>query len=150
MFTLKTALEYGNEGKIEEWIHLVMRGDEGGNVELSDGLKLFNRHFYGPVKMKLSTFKRVCGPEEDMEFVIPIEDFNRNVANIVKRYESGWDMPPLIIQFDEGEFCLCDGNHRHEALTRLSVEEYYVIVWATQKTDLDAFLEKYISTEVES
>lgn len=41
-----------------------------GKKEFSDGLKLFDRYFMGPVKMPLNLFKRCCGPEENMRWVL--------------------------------------------------------------------------------
>ena len=53
------------------------------------------------------------------------------------------DLPPLIVNYYQGEFELNDGNHRHEAYSRLGIDEYYVIVWITEKEDYANFIEKY-------
>ncbi len=53
------------------------------------------------------------------------------------------DMPPLIVHYVAGGFELNDGNHRHEAYSRLGINEYYVIVWMTEKKEYEEFLESY-------
>lgn len=140
--TLSSAIGYARNGKLEEWIHTYLQTD-GHNKEFSDGLKLFDRYFLGPVKMPLSLFKRCCGPETDMKWVIPAEPFEKKVSELQKVIYENADMPPLIVHYVDGEFELNDGNHRLEAYARLGVEEYYVIVWITEKEEYTEFMEKY-------
>ena len=47
--TLSSAVNYAQNGKLEEWIHSYLLSD-GHNKEFSDGLKLFDRYFIGPGK----------------------------------------------------------------------------------------------------
>jgi hypothetical protein len=81
----------------------VLNGD-GNNVPFSDGLKLEKRFYTCPLKMPLKIFKRCCGPEDDMKFIINEIGFNNRVQAISERLKSGWDMPPLIINFENGKF----------------------------------------------
>jgi len=104
---------------------------------------LFDRYFLGPVKMPLSLFKRCCGPEEDMKWVIPKANFEEKVNQLMQVINENEDMPPLIVSYVDGHFELNDGNHRLEAYNRLGIEEYYVIVWITEKEDYTEFMEKY-------
>ena len=140
--TLSSAIGYARNGKLEDWIHAYLLSD-GHNKEFSDGLKLFDRYFLGPVKMPLSLFKRCCGPEEDMKWVIPQDNFEKKVKELENVIAFEKDMPPLIVHYVEGEFELNDGNHRLEAYSRLGINEYYVIVWITEKEEYATFMEKY-------
>jgi hypothetical protein len=144
MNTLKTAIEYSKQGRIEEWVHMYLLG-EGNNVEFSNGLKLEKRYFYGPVKMPLACFGRCCGPEITNRFVVEEKSFNSHVEDIKEYYESGWDMPPLIINYLKNTFELNDGNHRYEALVRANVTHYYVIVWTTTEEDMKNYIQSYCS-----
>lgn len=67
-----------------------------------------------------------------------------DLMEVIKREK---DMPPLIVHFlvENGKdyFELNDGNHRLEAYQRLGIEEYYVIVWITEKYEYELFMEKY-------
>lgn len=140
--SLSSALEYADAGKTEQWIHEYLLSD-GQNKEFSDGLKLFDRYFLGPVKMPLSLFKRCCGPEEDMKYRIDSNGFENHVQELMDVIRTEKDMPPLIANFVEGRFELNDGNHRFEAYTRLGSKEQYIIIWITGKEDLELFKEKY-------
>ena len=42
-----------------------------------------------------------------------------------------------------GEFELNDGNHRHKAYENLGIKDAWVIIWITEKEELDDFMDKY-------
>lgn len=65
--TLTSAKSYAQQGKLEDWVHMYLMSD-GHNKDFSDGLKLFDRYYIGPVKMPLNLFERCCGPEETMKW----------------------------------------------------------------------------------
>lgn len=58
--------------------------------------------------MPMKLFKRCCGPEEEMKWRIPKENFEAL-----------------------------------EAYSQLGIEEYYVIVWITEKEEYLSFMDKY-------
>lgn len=57
--TLTSAKNYAKQGKLEEWIHMYLLSD-GHNKDFSDGLKLFDRYYIGPINMPLSFFLNVA------------------------------------------------------------------------------------------
>ena len=140
--TLSSAVGYARNGKLEDWVHAYLQSD-GHNQAFSDGLRLFDRYYLGPVKMPISLFHRCCGPEENMKYVVNEERFESKVntlMNVIKEYS---DLPPMIVHYVEGDFELNDGNHRFEAYSRLGIQEAHVIVWITEEAEYDAFWEKY-------
>lgn len=142
LFTSKEARKYSNEGRIEEWIHGFLC-DEGNNIPFSDGLKKEKRYYIGPIKMPLHLFERCCGPEENMKYRINKGGFEWRVSEIRKRIESGWDMPPLIINYSSNKFELNDGNHRYQGMADIGYDECDVIIWTTGQEDYKAFLDLY-------
>jgi len=140
--TLSSAMEYARAEKLEDWVHAFLLSD-GNNKAFSDGLKLSPRVFYGPVKMPLRLFARGGGPEEGMKWRMDPVSWERRVGNLVRVMRTEQDMPPLIVQYGDGEFELNDGNHRFEALTRLGEQEHYFIVWITEPEECEAFIAKY-------
>ena len=140
--TTTSAKNFAKEGKLEEWVHTYLLSD-GHNREFSDGLKLFDRFFIGPIKMPLKLFTRCCGPEENMKYRVNAEWFEDHVRELENVIENTKDMPPLIVHYVDGSFELNDGNHRHEAYKRKGIEEYFVIVWITEKEEYDEFVLKY-------
>lgn len=140
--TLSSAIGYVHNGKLEQWVHTCLLSD-GHNKAFSEGLKLFDRYFLGPVKMPLSLFTRCCGPEKNMKYKIDREDFEKKVNSLQRVVSAENDLPPLIVHYVEGKFELNDGNHRLEAYSRMGIQEYYVIVWITEKEEYIDFMEKY-------
>ncbi len=142
--SLSSAKEFSEAGKLENWLHLFLPSD-GHNKAFSDGLKLFDRYYLGPLTMPLSLFTRCCGPEDDMKYQVNAEWFEKRVQSLKKTLQSNDDMPPLIVHYVDHNFELCDGNHRFEALSQLGVKEYSVIVWMTEKDEYDDFVKNYMS-----
>ncbi len=140
--SLLSAKEFAQAGKLENWVHLFLLSD-GNNKALSDGLKLFDRYYLGPLTMPLSLFSRCCGPEDNMKYQVNAEWFEKRVQSLKKTLQSNDDIPPLIVHFVDHGFELCDGNHRFEALTQLGVKEYPVIVWITEEDEYEKFIERY-------
>lgn len=141
--SLSSAKEFSEAGKLEDWVHLFLLSD-GHNKAFSDGLKLFDRYYLGPLTMPLSFFSRCCGPEEDIKYRVNAEWFEKRVQSLKKALQTNNDMPPLIVHFVDHSFELCDGNHRFEALTQLGVTEYPGIVWITEINEYEEFIERYL------
>jgi len=140
--TLSSAQNYAKNGRLEDWIHAYLESD-GNNKALSDGLKLYDRFFLGPLKMPLSLFNRCCGPEENMKWRVNEEGFEDKVTQLENVIKIETDIPPLIVQFVNDGFELNDGNHRYEAYSRLGVKEIDAIIWITEKHDYELFISKY-------
>lgn len=140
--TLSSAMSYAFHDKLEDWVHAYLRSD-GNNQAFSDGLKLLDRYYLGPMKMPLSLFHRLCGPEEDMKYVINEEQFEIKVNALMNVIRENTDLAPMIVHYGNGEFELNDGNHRFEAYSRLGIGEAYVIVWITEEEEYADFLKKY-------
>ncbi len=140
--TLSSALAYGQAGKMDAWIHLYLNED-GRNIPFSDGLKLFDRYYFSPALFPLRLFHRCAGPEAEMKYKIDKDWWAVRVAELEKSIQNDPDMPPLIVHYAEGEFELNDGNHRHKACENLGIQNAWVIVWITEKAEMDDFMEKY-------
>ena len=140
--TLSSAMNYAKENKIDEWIHTYLH-DAGKNIPFSDGLKLFERYYIGPMKMPLDLFERNTGPEKGMKYKIDKDWWPIHVAALEDSIKKDPDMPPLIVHYVDGGFELNDGNHRHQAYQNLGIEEAWVIVWITEPEEYHEFLSKY-------
>lgn len=143
-FNVDEAIEYSNKCKIEEWVHIFLT-TVGNNIAFSDGLKLQKRYWLGPVLCDLNKFNRCCGPEKNIKYHEPTENWDMRVGKMEESIRKGWDMPPLIVNHDNGQFELNDGNHRYEALIRAGISRYWVIFW--DSTDNLSKVEKELSNE---
>jgi ParB-like chromosome segregation protein Spo0J len=72
-----------------------------------------------------------------MKYQVSEEDFKKHVDDIVEFYrKDNWDMPPLIIYREGDKYELSDGNHRYEALKKLGIIQYWVIIWETIRKEI--------------
>lgn len=140
--TLSSAKAYAVAEKLDSWIHLYLN-EEGRNIPFSDGLKLFDRYYISPVLMPLNLFTRCAGPEEEMVYQIDKDWFIHHVSELERAIKEEPDMPPLIVHYVNGEFELNDGNHRHKAYENLGIDKVWVIVWITDTSEYDDFMNKY-------
>jgi hypothetical protein len=53
----------------------------------------------------------------------------------MKEAYSDWDMPPLIVDYHEGKYCINDGRHRYVALRQMNIKQAPVILWTSSKED---------------
>ncbi len=141
IFTLESALKYSQENRIEQWVHEFLL-NEGDNEAFSEGLKKQERYWHGPIRFPLTQLRRCCGPEDAMEFYVEENGFKKNVERLMAIIEEGWDMPPLIVEYVNGELVLNDGNHRLEALQQLGFPDTWVIFWNSDNQEcLNDFIE---------
>ena len=147
--TLSCACEWAQQGKLEDWVHAYLLSD-GRNKPFSDGLKMAERIYLGPITLPLDLLHRCAGPvHEGLPYQIHPEVWERNVRKLMDAASNGADIPPLIAHYvipegkQDGEFELNDGNHRWEAYARLGIEEAAVIVWFTEKEEHAQFMARF-------
>lgn len=129
-FTVEEAISFSKHGCIEEWVHTFLK-TTGDNVPFSEGLKLQRRYWAGPVLIPLNQLKRCCGPEEDMEFRVSADHWDKKIASFRDLIRNGWEYAPLIVQIAQDRLIVSDGNHRYEALRTLNHEDCWVILWGS-------------------
>ena len=139
---VSSAKAYAAAGKLDAWIHLYLN-EEGRNMSFSDGLKLCDRYYIGPIRMPIRLFTRCAGPEPEMKYQIDPAWFGEHVRRLEKAIREDPDMPPLIVHYVDGDFELNDGNHRHQAYQNLGIEEACVIVWITETDEYEDFMRRY-------
>jgi hypothetical protein len=146
--TLTNAIECGEHGMTEDWVHTYLLSD-GHNKPFSDGLRLHDRIFHAPASFPLNLLMRNTGPEPEMRWQIHPEWFETRVSQLMDAIKAGADLPPLIVHYwipegkTNGEFEMNDGNHRLEGFKRLGIERYHVIFWCTEQHEYDQLMERY-------
>lgn len=125
---------------LEQQVQTYLR-NEGNNIALADGLLLEKRYYYGPVNINLTLLTRCTGPEKEMQYQVSEESFNERSNGIIKRIQSGWLLPPILINYCDGKLKINDGNHRYEAYKRMNYTKIPGIFWVTKKIDYEKLIE---------
>jgi|HubBroStandDraft_5_1064220.scaffolds.fasta_scaffold115877_2 hypothetical protein len=132
MAGMEEIIQHARNGQLEDWVDAFLRA-EGNNVPLADGLKKQKRYWIGPLQFPLQRLRRCCGPEEEMEYRVFLEDWNQKVGSLVEYIKSGGELPPFIVQYRQGIFSIRDGTHRFGACERLGRETCWTLIWCDSK-----------------
>ena len=134
VFTVDEALDYASRGEIEVWVHLFLNS-VGDNKPFSEGLKLQKRYWLKPLFIELGKLRRCCGPEPEMQFVVPTDGWESHITYFQSLIQDGWNMPPLIAYNESDYLIVNDGNHRLEAMKREGIEKCWVIIWESNSAE---------------
>lgn len=133
-FTLTEAKEYFKLGKIEEWLHVFLR-TEGNNHSLSEGIKAQKRYWVLK-EMSLQKLVVTSGPDHSFDYPVEKDRWERVTQEMASSIQEGWDLPPPLIEFNQGKYYIRDGNNRCQALKLLEKSSYFVLVWYNSKKEL--------------
>ena len=134
-FDLASARRASAEGKIHEWVQAYLRTGTWINLGLADGLLLAQRWWVGPFEAPLAEFTRKCGPEPEVEYRVPEDDWNCSANAMAGTISAGEQLPPLIVERRGDCWFVADGNHRHEALRRGGFRTCWALGWLNSAED---------------
>ncbi|MGE5675417.1 MAG: hypothetical protein ACM3XM_16325 [Mycobacterium leprae] len=144
--TPEDVIRHAREGRLEEWVHTFLT-HAGNNRPMSDGLRLQERFWIGPLQLPLERMERCCGPEPGMEYRMNPDSWEERVGAMVRSMAEGWTPPPLIAQFGaDRRLSVRDGNHRHEAVRRAGLSSYWCVIWCDSAAlcrEAEALLKEY-------
>ena len=128
--TLTKAKQYSDSGKIGEWMQLFLHGD-GHNIALADGLLKEPRIYLPICEIPLQLLDGIqSGSPEYLNDKDSIDHFFYIVDKMKKDFEH-WDIPPLIVEYGEKGFYVCDGRHRLELYRQKQIKYIPVALWTT-------------------
>ena len=136
-FDTLSAQNWGRDGKIEEWVHKYLLNGKGGrsNPEFSEGLKREKRWWNGPIEFSLTDLSPAVGTESGMEFVVDKDKWYARISKLANSFSSPLSLPPLIVEYRNGELSVRDGNTRHGAMSLLGWTSCWVIIWYNSESD---------------
>lgn len=137
-----SAKEYDENGILEEWIHTYLLF-ERKNKAFSDGLYLEERYYIGPIMMPVNFFHRSSGPEEGMKWRVDATVFEEKTNGWMNKIKLAEKVPPLIISYFDNSFEINCNSPLYEALVRMNIKEFPVIIWITLRKDYEDFKRKY-------
>lgn len=139
---MESAKEYDKNGLLEEWIHTYLLF-ERKNIVFSQGLYAEKRYYIGPLIMPVNSFRRSSGPEEGMKWHVDVTVFEERTNGWMDKLRNNEKVPPLIISYFDNVFEINCNSPLYEALVRMEVKEFPVIIWITKKEDYENFRQKY-------
>jgi hypothetical protein len=118
-FSLSSAREAARHDGLDRWVGEFLRSPGSDNAALADQLADGSRHWLGPIELPLDRLHRLAGPEgQPVLRVVDDDEWRDDVEEMRDQIEDGWEPPPLIVSYRNGQLVLEDGNHRVESLRR--------------------------------
>ncbi len=134
-FAVPVAKQAADDGELEGWIHTYLTTGYWANEALSDGLKLQQRWWHGPLELPLSEVTRCCGPEPHMKFRWDPDMWAERTAQLAHSMTDLLAIPPLIAEYCRGALNLRDGNTRYAVMERKGWPTCWVLIWYNSKSE---------------
>jgi hypothetical protein len=147
-FDVRGALAAAAADQIDEWVNAFLTGGADGrgtNLPMALGLRKQRRWWIGPMRVRIRTLTRICGPEPEMEYRTTREGFEAKVSAIAGRDPES--LPPIILEYQGATLGLHDGSHRHEAMRRRGAEFIWALVWCNSEPDYRAAVDAFARSD---
>ena len=67
------------------------------------------------------------------------DDWRDDVEDLAEKVEEGWEPPPVVASYRDGQLVLEDGNHRVEGMRRSGEDETWVVIGFADPEERDRF-----------
>ena len=136
-FSLASAQRAASEGRTALWVGELLAIPGSDNAVLAAALAQQEHTWWGPVQVSTDALVRLAGPEDDALVPIESDEWEDDVGAMAESLEEGWEPPPLLAEWQDGELLLQDGTHRYEAQVRDGAERVWVLVYSDDPTLTD-------------
>jgi hypothetical protein len=139
-YTVASAREAADRDELADWVARFLASPGSDNAELGEMLAGQDRWWLGPVLVPLDRLHRLAGPPDAPVLCAVNEDYwGDNVDEMEHKVEEGWEPPPVVVTYREGQLVLEDGNHRVESIRRTGTRETWAVIAFDHREDRDNF-----------
>ena len=139
-FDLASARAAAARDETALWVGDFLASAGSDNATLAAALAQHRHWWVGPIRVPLDDLVRLAGPEREALVPIPRKRWEDDVGEMEESLDDGWEPPPLLAEYRDGELLLQDGNHRFEALERSDARTAWVLVFFEEAAEREAFL----------
>lgn len=140
-YTVETAREAAEQDQLDEWMARFLASPGSDNAELGQMLNDRGLLWIGPVELEIAELNRLAGPPGHPVVVeVDEDDWRDDVADLEEKVEEGWEPPPVVVTYDDGQLNLEDGNHRVEGMRRVGETMAWAVVGFESAEDRDRFI----------
>ena len=140
-YTVETARAAAERDEIDAWMarFLASPGSDNGGL----GQMLLEREllWIGPLELRIDQLNRLAGPA-DQPVLVPVDDeeWRDDVADVAEKVDDGWEPPPVVVTYEDGQLKLEDGNHRVEGMRRAGEETAWGVIGFDTAEERDRFI----------
>ncbi len=138
--TVQAARAAAERDELAGWVARFLASPGSDNAELGEALADRQRCWLGPVQVPIHELHRLAGPPGE-PVLCPVDDdwWRDDVQDLAEKVDDGWEPPPLVVTYRDGQLVLEDGNHRAEAMRRADEELAWAVVGFDSEADRDRF-----------
>jgi hypothetical protein len=128
-YSVAAARAAAERDELGDWVTEFLASPGSDNGELAAGLAGRPRWWLGPVQVPLEELNRLAGPPgEPVLFPVDEDYWRDDVDDLGQKVRDGWEPPPVIASYRDGELYLEDGNHRVEGVRRGGAHVTWVVI----------------------
>ena len=144
-FSVDSARQAAGQDRLGEWVARFLASPGSDNPVLAETLPAELPWWAGPFQLPLSELNRLAGPPGD-PVLCPVDDeyWDERVETMDELAERGWDPPPVIVAYRDGEYVLEDGNHRAEGVRRAGRRVVWAVVGFADPRTRDRFTAEWV------
>jgi hypothetical protein len=139
-FTVASAREAAERDDLVAWVAAFLASPGSDNPVLAEHLASQDLWWLGPVRLPLSVLHRLAGPPGERVLAPMDEDDLETVEGMEESIDEGWEPPPLIVSYSDGQLVVEDGTHRVEGLRRAGRTTGWSLVCFDDRDRRDAFV----------
>lgn len=122
------------------WVAEFLASPGSDNAELGEELTKRLQWWLGPVRVPLKQLHRLAGPPgEPVLCPMDEDDWRDDVDDLEDKVNEGWEPPPVIASYRDGQLVLEDGNHRVEGVRRSGAHETWAVIGFGNAEERDRF-----------
>ena len=139
-YTVESAREAADRDELGDWVARFLASPGSDNAPLGEKLSQQERWWLGPVLVPLDRLHRLAGPPDAPVLCAVDEDYwGDNVDEMEQKVEEGWEPPPVVVTYRDGQLILEDGNHRVESIRRTGTRETWAVIAFDNPQDRNNF-----------
>ena len=138
--SLDVARAAAARDELGTWVADFLASPGSDNAALGEELTNRLRVWLGPVRVPLKQLHRLAGPGGDAVLCPVDEDYWRDdVDDMEQKVRDGWEPPPVIASYRDGQLVLEDGNHRVEGVRRSGATDTWAVIGFNDAEERDRF-----------
>ena len=138
--SLDAARVAATRDELGAWVAEFLASPGSDNAELGDELTTELRWWLGPLEVPLNRLHRLAGPPGEA-VLCPVDDdyWRDDVDDLAEKVDDGWEPPPVIVSYRDGQLVLEDGNHRVEGIRRSGAGQTWAVIGFDDPEERDSF-----------
>jgi hypothetical protein len=139
-YSVEAARAAASREELAAWVAEFLASPGSDNAALGEELTNRLHWWLGPIQVPLKRLHRLAGPPGEA-VLCPVDDdyWRDDIDEMEEKVEEGWEPPPVIVSYRDGQLVLEDGNHRVEGVRRTGAQHTWAVIGFDDHGERDRF-----------